>query len=237
MLLILAGEGASDLGMTSNHGHRPGPMAVIVDAIISEVLGFSPLAVDRVQWVSRARLSEISKSRLTRPTLVIPGPRREAGYAMHAKHAAALSWVAMEAENAEQDVAIAVMFRDSDGTQTSSGQNWNLLVKAIKSGFEAMTFYRGVAMVPKPKQEAWLLCALKQDPYQHCAALEEESGNDSSPNSLKRQLAAVCDGEPAVETMCDWIRDHKIDIKRIDMPSFRYFLESLSTALTKAAGH
>ena len=54
-------------------------------------------------------------------------------------------------------------------------------------------------MIPKPKSEAWLICALKRDPYQVCERLEARSGNDQSPNSLKRELEQLLGIKPSRE--------------------------------------
>jgi len=60
------------------------------------------------------------------------------------------------------------------------------LAKIAKEKSKELDDDRGVAMIPKPKSEAWLLCALKNKPYESCEKLEDRSGNDDSPNSLKK---------------------------------------------------
>lgn len=87
-------------------------------------------------------------------------------------------------------------------------------------------------MLPKPKSEAWLLCALKANPYQSCAALENESGNDASPNNLKGELAKVLGTDPHREILCDHFNAGRIDPHRIDMPSFYAFKTRLGEVLT-----
>lgn len=90
----------------------------------------------------------------------------------------------------------------------------------------------GVAMLAKPKSEAWLLCALRPPAYQHCAALEDEPGNDASPRSLKIQLMEAlgveADPTPAVLERLD---AGEIDAIRIDMPSFNQLRRELRAAL------
>jgi hypothetical protein len=86
-------------------------------------------------------------------------------------------------------------------------------------------------MIPKPKSEAWLICALKDEPYQHCEPLEDRSGNDTSPNPLKGELEALL-GEPTSrKKLSEMVSDGTIDIGRIDMPSFHSFRESLQAAI------
>lgn len=86
-------------------------------------------------------------------------------------------------------------------------------------------------MVPRPKSEAWLLCALKNAPYQHCQTLEDAPGNDASPRSLKKQLAAVIDHDPSAQEQADWVREGRVDPEQIDMPSFTAFRKALDSAL------
>jgi hypothetical protein len=70
-------------------------------------------------------------------------------------------------------------------------------------------------MIPKPKSEAWIICALKANPYLGCDPLEDRSGNDNSPDSLKGKLARLL-GEPATrEHRLGKIEDGSIDCHRI----------------------
>ncbi|MBA0432039.1 hypothetical protein D7Y53_19190 [Stenotrophomonas maltophilia] len=105
------------------------------------------------------------------------------------------------------------------------------MVNAIDSGFKAADYLYGVAMVPKPKQESWLLCALKDDPYVGCQPLEDESGNDDAPRALKAMLRDVVGFEPSVDEMCEWITTRRFDSSRVQMASFERFKESLTQAI------
>jgi hypothetical protein len=86
-------------------------------------------------------------------------------------------------------------------------------------------------MIPKPKSEAWILCALRNN-YQYCEKIEDESGNDDSPNSLKQQLEDYL-GEPGTgELLNDRIDRGEIEIDRIiDMPSLTAFKDRLNEVL------
>ncbi|MTI11869.1 hypothetical protein [Sansalvadorimonas verongulae] len=85
-------------------------------------------------------------------------------------------------------------------------------------------------MIPKPKSEAWLLCAVGNR-YQHCERLENESGNDNALNPLKAQLEEAL-GEPASrELLVDKVNNGEIDVHRIDMPSLNKFKERLDEVL------
>ena len=139
---------------------------------------------------------------------------------------------ARNVETEKRDGVLAVLFRDSDGTQTCPRTDWQDKRDSIARGFEAARFEAGVLMIPRPKSEAWLLCALKYN-YQHCNALEEQSGNDNSPNSLKSQLKEQLGFEAHREELNDLVEKRQIVGREIKMPSFVAFLESL----LRAANH
>lgn len=230
MLLILSGEGGSDVGGSSEFGVRPGPMAHLVDQMIEDRIDYSPISCEMVRWISRSELSaEAKKHRY--PHTALPGVRRPPGYVGHYKQAYALGVMAKEIEREEQVASLSVMFRDSDGTNTAGTGHWRELVSAISEGYAAAGYSAGVAMIPKPKQESWLLCALKQEPYNGCQLLEDEPGNDASPNSLKGKLRDAVGGEPSVEDMCDWITSRRFDSTKVEMESFEYFRGNLFSAL------
>ena len=86
-------------------------------------------------------------------------------------------------------------------------------------------------MIPKPKSEAWLICALKKNSYQCCEALEERSGNDNSPNSLKGELMKLLGEKIAPELLCEKVQGRAVDIDRIKMPSFKAFRDRLEEVI------
>ena len=86
-------------------------------------------------------------------------------------------------------------------------------------------------MVPKPKSEAWLLCAIKNE-YRDCDALEDRSGNDNSSNSLKGELKSHLGEKVTRDLLCRMIDDGVIDCLRIDMPSFSIFRTDLDLAIS-----
>lgn len=230
MLLILSGEGGTDLGGSSDFGDRPGPMAHLVDQMIEDQIDYSPIRCDMVRWVSRSDLSaEAKKSRY--PRTALPGVRRPPGYVGHYKQAYALGLIAKNLETAENVSSLSVMFRDSDGTNSTGAGHWRELTTAIADGYVAAGYLSGVAMIPRPKQESWLLCALKNEPYTACQLLEDESGNDASPNSLKDKLRDAVGSQPTVEEMCDWITTRRFDSTKVEMESFSHFRANLLAAL------
>lgn len=236
MLLVLSGEGATDFGCVVDGAFVPGPMYWMVDRYVERALDFSPHAFDSVVLVSRGHLSAIAKTTKLSPSIMLPSQKIAPGMVGHRKQAAALSHFALAQQVERQDEAIAVMFRDSDGTNADSAKRWDHFVEAIESGFSGMNFLRGVPMVPRPKQEAWLLCAFKTHPYSGCQALEDEPGNDHAPHPLKAKLAAAVGREPDVDTMCAWITDGVIDLDKIEMRSFSRFRSRLADVLSTFTG-
>jgi hypothetical protein len=206
---------------------------VLADRMIESEIGFSPLQADRALLVTASDIQRVAKSEKLHPPLVLPGAGRARGYGGFAKMAAALSHRARELELEEGDAAVAILFHDSDGTQSSPRDHWEKVVAAVQSGFDAMGFGCGVAMIPKPKQEAWLLCAIRQPPYSHCEHLESESGNDASPKALKAQLRAAHGDDVNTAVMVGWIEDGRVDPAMIDMPSFNRFRSDLRLALAR----
>ena len=133
-------------------------------------------------------------------------------------------------------------FHDCDGTNTSpSDRHKNMYNSMQERGFQLFGLKSGVPMIPNPKSEAWLLCALKENPYQNCDNLESTPGNDDSPNSLKKQLERCVHSRNIdcsnglQQALNDLIRPidetKQIDFLRIDMPSFNLFLDDLKQAI------
>ena len=92
-------------------------------------------------------------------------------------------------------------------------------------------------MVPKPKSEAWLLCAVQQNHYTDCARFEDISGNDASPNSAKIQLdeALAAMGRQYAD-LCDMVQDGTVQAGRITMPSYDRFRKRLEQVAREMVG-
>jgi hypothetical protein len=84
---------------------------------------------------------------------------------------------------------------------------------------------------PKPTSEAWILCALKRNPYRGCEALEKRSANPRSPRALKKELAGILGEADVREALCAMVRNKTIDFDRIKMMSFDSFRERLEEVL------
>jgi hypothetical protein len=242
--LMLSGEGPTDLGanrpVEGGNEFVPGPMAELVDKCCHMALGYSLLehqhlyGGDVVVYFSRGDLSQ-RKNKRERRAPILSGVKRPAGLGGITAQAWTLGILAVEEARKSGDRVVAILFHDSDGTRAVGQDHWSEQVAAIKQGFARAECMGGVAMVPRPKSEAWLICALRQPHYQHCAALEESAGNDGSPNSLKAMLAALNGGEyPSADVQAAWVRDGVVDPRRIDMPSFAAFRHELAQACSAA---
>jgi hypothetical protein len=212
---------------------RAGPMALMIDRLVEPIWGYSPLGAMAFIYASEGLLD--FRSRQLRG-VALPGLKRakETGYFF--KNARALAQMAKERTTQESPVG-AVLFRDSDGTRSASNSLWQEKWGSIANGFEAENFPHGVPMVPKPKSEAWLLCAMQQNQYNNCARFEDISGNDASPNSAKRQLdEALAAINKQYVDVCDLIQDGTIQAARIAMPSYDHFRERLEQVADEMMG-
>ncbi|BBP75862.1 hypothetical protein PHLH7_19660 [Pseudomonas sp. Ost2] len=226
MLLLVSGEGPSDIGHLS-YGEEgvefsPGPICWILDLLIESLINYSLIDYQFVQFVHKTKLLTVEPKHHGRQ-FCAPGKRkpRETGY--YYENARRLALMAMTVARETNDVVVPVLFRDADGTQSSGRGEWMAKWQSMIAGFEAGGSLQGVPMLPKPKSEAWLLCAFREPIYQHCAALEQASGNDDSPDSLKGQLERVRNGLSTATDISDAIRAGEVDPHRIDMHSFNAF--------------
>ncbi len=237
MYFLFSGEGPTDLGMCGNGrdsceagDYVYGPMTAITDKIVRDHYIFSLIDSGGYGFVSRqvlVRKAKMLKQRKKSPCL--PGKRKQKETVYFYRNARALALCAKEKTDEKKDTVVAVLFRDSDDRGIWLDKWFSML-----NGFQAEQYDFGVPMLPKPKSEAWLLCALKTNPYQRCASLEDRSGSDKSPNPLKKELAQLFQGElPSRETLCSMVNDETIDATRIDMPSYNKFKKRLLEVLDK----
>src|SRR5262249_19782881 len=141
-------------------------------------------------------------------SLGLPGKKRGKETRYFFNNARILARFAREKESKKQDEVVAILFRDSDDPASAGRGLLKDRRRSMLDGFAEEHFPRGVPMIPKPKSEAWLLCALKANPYQNCADLEDRSGSDHAPNPLKGELnECLGEGAPLVETLCGMIED------------------------------
>jgi len=244
VILVLSGEGPSDLGARrpSEAGWEfvPGPMAWIVDKLLGrpDKLDYSVLDghASGYDWVYFLSETDLGALRYPRPRVF---PRDQSSFGNQYFRAAAdqLGKHAQAVAIERSDSVIAVFFRDSDGTNSAPKTLWEAKFQSMKAGFELAGFRSGVPMVPRPKSEAWMLCGLlkSEDAVKDCNWLEDEPGNDASPKSLKGQLEKHLNCEPTSEVQAELVRTGKIDPALIDLKSFKEFCESLDQAYSNSA--
>ncbi len=82
-----------------------------------------------------------------------------------------------------------------------------------------------------------MLCGLlkREDAGRDCTWLEDEPGNDASPNSLKARLANHLGDELTAEQQAELVSCGQIDPALIDLPSFTAFCAELDRAYALAA--
>ncbi|WP_462325994.1 hypothetical protein [Desulfoplanes sp.] len=223
MFLLVSGEGATDMGTEDELG----PMARFVDQWIERRLQYSLVEADAVELIPETVLAVHSKQlkSLSKRGKKVPSETR-----FFYKNARALARLASQRHKDCGGDVVAVLFRDADGTVSAGRGEWNAKHDSILKGFEAETFDLGVAMVPKPKSEAWILCALEHR-YQNCDQLEQSSGNDRSPNSLKKRLERLL-GQPANRTLLmEKVESGQLEMSRIMMPSMVAFKKRCDAVL------
>jgi len=243
VIVVCSGEGVSDLGSCINHSgfcqddmYRMGPLTVIIDQIIEEVLQYSPMQVHPgiYRYYSEAYLTQrLVEKKNQRRGFVLAGRKHGIETGFFYFNAWMLGEITKELEATEQDVAIAVLFRDTDGTNTAPGDIWSQKTSSMNEGFKRADFTKGVPMMPRPKSESWFLCAAKENPYQHCVVLEDLSGNDRSPNAAKKMLSEVLGGEANSERLLTWLENNNMNCRRLaeEMPSFAKFYHRLVEVL------
>lgn len=224
MYLVVSGEGETDIGKSNE---AIGPLSKLIDKFIEPYTQYSLLDAGMLEVVHETEITRISRDRSIIKPLSRRGKKTQHETREFYSAARALAHVA---KNADVQPSLAVLFHDSDSNKWPNYETKRL---SMEHGFIAQEFENGVPFVAQPKSEAWLLCALKNG-YQHCAALEERSGNDDSPRSLKAELEAHL-GEPATrEKLNELVDDGLIDLAQItDMTSMKDFQKSMKATLER----
>jgi len=236
MIVVLSGEGPTDLGQCSNAqftcedgDFQMGPMTVLLEQMLEPRLNYSLRDIPGgYQYVSEGALAGRAKAKKNnRSGISLVGKKRDQETAYHYINAWMLAEYAVELEKSRQDKVIAVLFRDCDGTRSSSHALWEDKWKSMMDGFVRADFFNGVPMLPKPKSEVWLLC-VAQSAANSCSHLEEISGNDASPNSAKSQLDGVFGVHQSGNSLCEWLEANRTDEEKLStMPSFLKFRRRL----------
>jgi hypothetical protein len=237
MFFLLSGEGITDMGsakaatvICEGEDYFVGPMAIIVAKIVEAKHHYSILD-GACGFISEGTVAQrASELKAIKKQLRLPGKKQAKETRYYFNSARILARFAKEKATALVDEVVAVLFRDSDGTASAGRGRWNDQWQSMLNGFKEEQFDKGVPMIPKPKSEAWLICAWKNHPYQGCQELENRSGNDNSPNSLKGELAKILGQEVTPELLCENVHQ-SFAIDRITMPSFQAFRERLEEVI------
>lgn len=232
MKLLISGEGPSDLGACNNAQGQcsggdftSGPMVVWLARLWEAKLDYNvldtPEAVVYVTETVLAQKAKESSKRMQRQR----GKKLAAETGLFFSNAQQLGLMARQLAGDCADTVMAVLFRDTDGTRSASGQLWQSKWDSMINGFSSVSFEFGVPMLPKPKSEAWLLCAGQRARHSH-AALEAISGNDDSPNSAKKQWNAFMGSQQTASQEADWCANNPADWHNLlTMPSFKAFYD------------
>jgi len=228
--VLVSGEGKTDMGELNYPDMEPanfnkGPMTCLAEQIIKQRTGEFP----HIELIAKKTLTQKAKSS---HRMKLPGKKSRQKTAFFYKNAYILGQIALE-----KQYDIAILFRDTDGTQSSSPSNWKERADSIHDGFKASGFQNGVAMVPKPTSEAWILCCLQK--YQNCEKLEKLRGNENSSKHPKKIIEQITGSVPTMEFLVKIACEDNCDTEQIDMPSFNAFktcLEKITTEIENKQG-
>lgn len=246
MHLIATGEGPTDIGASQNglgvsegEDFLQGPMYALFIKLLDNFLpdwnqgqDFTHTFIYRKELGQRAKASKVrlpSKDKAVK------------GHLEHAKRAAALAEFTKDNFPETWANSLSVYFHDCDGTRSELDREPEMQanrVKAVLSGFKAAEYEHGVAMIPKPTSESWIICSVKENPYCHCQNLETDlSGNDCSADRAPKVVLgnAINNHDYCREDLSTLIA--AIDVDRLeDMPSFRQFKSNIIAVVEKACG-
>ena len=203
-------------------------MALFVDQIVEGRHNYSLFAVECCGYVSEHALeNRAGELKPPKKSLRLPGVKQPKETRYFFDNARALARIAADKQANLGDDVVAVLFRDSDGTASAERGRWEDQRTSMLHGFDEGRFARGVPVIPKPKSEAWIIAGITGSPNQGGKSLEDWSGNDKSPNSLKGELGKMLGEYPPAETQCEMVRKRQIDYEKIILPSFTAFKDRL----------
>lgn len=248
-MIVMAGEGKTDMGCCTNSQEicsgdtlDTGPVARLLLKLIhhylpdwnADCLNLNNPA-DHFTYLSNGWLSDQTKANRRQ---VFVSKQVQKGFEEHFRRAKALAEYALDEEHLHE---LAAYFHDTDGTRRELADmpdRQEKLIQAIKGGFRAAAFEdKGVALVPKPTSEAWFICALKTEAYQHCADLQTElSGNDRSPERAPKVILGDLLNNPNYTRHDLNELVEQIDIERLDIPCFNAVREQVKAAIAAVCG-
>ena len=245
--LLVFGEGPTDMGCS----HNAQPYAHDDDLEVGPMLRLAHRLLLRHLPDWNSDLFDIQQEHAIPSVLVaaaemtaqvkngpkkFPSKKTKSGYLIHSKRAAVLGQLAQQADS-PTTAQLAIYFHDTDGTN-SEPHNPQELVQAVNEGFRASGFAKqGIAMIPQPTSEAWLICSCKPDAYQHCSLLETQlSGNDRSPERAPKQVLGQHLGNTDYHRGDLWQVVNAINLDRMDMPTFNQLRADLCQGIEQICG-
>ena len=245
--LLVFGEGPTDMGRSRNaqayaHGDdlEVGPMLRLAHRLLGRHLpDWNADLFDLQQehaipsvLVAPAEMKSLVKS----SAIKLPSKKTKQGYLIHSKRGAVLGELAQQTGSLTE-AQLAIYFHDTDGTNRDPHDPHDLM-QAVNEGFRAAGFAgQGVAMVPQPTSEAWLICSCKVEPYQHCTQLETQlSGNDRSPDRAPKKVLGRLLNNEEYHRGDLWPVVEGIELDRLDMPTFNRFRDDLKQGIRNLCG-
>lgn len=246
--IIVSGEGPSDLGgsrsgqaLSHDEDFEKGPFFELIERMLNKYLPewnrdffeTNPLSTT---YVSHGYLSKQGKETVKgQGKYTLAGKGKHKGYEGKVKQARELGKLAIE-----KNCQLAIYFHDTDGSNEAKNINSSLqgnIVKAVNAGFIKGQMNTGVAMIPKPTSEAWLVCSCKNN-YQNCDELEVSlSGNVRADNSPKEVFAKHL-GVNVKDITNNILTDKttNLDLNQMNMASYNQFRDDLKSAILTVCG-
>jgi hypothetical protein len=213
--IALVGEGPSDLGTVDlSNTFKEGPLFVLARKIIQSKCKYDKF---EVLLYTRSRIKDIRDSSKTKKLMCIPKKDRKKGVLDLSETSKILG---QQAKN--ENCGLAIVFHDADGVSRTPKHNLKSIIESIEYGFTVAEFDKGVAMVPQPISEAWLLCASRK--YAKCNRIELLNGSSSSADNPKALLSNELKNT-STEALIAFAET--IDVNIIDMDSFNIFKTEL----------
>ena len=245
--LLVFGEGPTDMGRSRNaqpyargDDLEVGPMLRLAHRLLLRHLPDWNTDLFDIQQEHSIPSILVAAAEMTaqvkRGAKKFPSKKTKSGYLIHSKRAAVLGQLAQQTDS-QTTAQLAIYFHDTDGTN-SEPHNPQELVQAVNEGFRASGFAKqGIAMIPQPTSEAWLICSCKPDAYQHCSLLETQlSGNDRSPERAPKQVLGQHLGNSNYHRGDLWPVVNAIDLDRMDMPTFNQLRADLCQGIEQICG-
>lgn len=241
MYFLFSGEGATDLGtglcenLSEGDDYKHGPLALLVDQIIQEKYNYSIIDSQGCGYVSKARITKHSKT--SRSNRKFHAPRGDItdfqGTGEFYHNARALAAIAKKIASEKKDEVVAILFRDSDGTNSSKSTQWQKKFDSMCDGFKSERFSRGVPMIPKPVSEAWILCAIyrMENENRNCDELENRTYGSGSQHALKTELESKLNAQAEPSLLNEKVKTGGIHFRFIDVNSFTEFKDHLKKVI------